>query len=173
MKQYRVALIGTGKSINNHLEALQHVSERASLVAAVDVDEDRVKAVCAQHHIPAWYTSTTAMLSAIQPDLVCIVTPPAIHTALAVECLEAGAWVYCEKPLCASLAEFDRIGAAEAKTGRYVSTVAQWRAGSAARHIKRLIQAGDMGKLLVGASATRPRSRCRHQMPQPPWSSRP
>jgi predicted dehydrogenase len=154
MKQYRMAIVGTGKSVNNHLEAVRQVEQRASLVAAVDVDEDRLKAVCAQEGIPAWYTSTTAMLSAVQPDLVCIVTPPATHASLAIECLEAGAWVYCEKPLCASLAEFDRIQAAEAKSGRYVSTVAQWRFGSAAQHVKRLIDDGEMGKPLVGLCQT-------------------
>jgi predicted dehydrogenase len=154
MRQHRVAIVGTGKSVNNHLEAIRHVGDRVSLVAAVDVDEDRVKAVCARYGIPAWYIDTAAMLSAAQPDLVCIVTPPATHAMLAIECLEAGAWVYCEKPLCASLAEFDRIQAAEAKTGRYVSTVAQWRVGSAAQHVKRLINDGEMGRLLVGTCQT-------------------
>ncbi len=149
MKHYRVAIIGTGKSVNNHLEAIHEIGERATLVAAVDVDEQRVKATCAQHGIPSAYTNASEMLSAEQPDLVCIVTPPATHTALAIDCLDAGAWVYCEKPLCASLAEFDQIQAAEHRTGRYVSTVAQWRAGSAAQHLKRLIQNGDLGKLLV------------------------
>jgi predicted dehydrogenase len=154
MEPYRVAIIGTGKSVNNHLEALQQVGERANLVAAVDVDADRLKAVCAQHNIPEAYTSATAMLSAVQPNLVCIITPPATHTALAVECLEAGAWVYCEKPLCASLTEFDRIQAAEARTGRYISAVAQWRFGSAAQHLKRLIADKAMGSPLVGVCQT-------------------
>jgi predicted dehydrogenase len=77
------------------------------------------------------------------------VTPPATHKAIVIECLEAGAWVYCEKPLCASLAEFDEITAAEQRTGRYVSTVFQWRFGSAGKHLKRLIQAEAFGKPLV------------------------
>jgi predicted dehydrogenase len=90
----------------------------------------------------------------VQPDLVHIVTPPGTHLDLAVKSLEAGAWVYCEKPLVTSLAQFDRIEDAEARTGRYVSTVFQWRFGSAARHLKRLIQAGEMGRPLVGVCQT-------------------
>ncbi len=56
----------------------------------------------------------------------------------------------CEKPLCASLAEMDRIEAAEAATGNYCSSVFQWRFGSGGRHLRRLIDAGDLGRPLVG-----------------------
>ncbi|HEX6386590.1 MAG TPA: Gfo/Idh/MocA family oxidoreductase, partial [Anaerolineae bacterium] len=79
-----------------------------------------------------------------------IVTPPGTHFPLTIDCLEAGAWVYCEKPLCASLAQFDRITQAEAASGCYVSTVFQWRFGSAPRHLKRLMEAGELGRPLVG-----------------------
>ena len=142
------------RSVGNHLRAIEAQGDRVELVAAVDLNETRLNAICEQNHIPHAYTSVTAMLAAEQPDLVSIVTPPATHRALAVECLEAGAWVYCEKPLCASLAEFDAISAAEARTGRYVSTVFQWRFGSAAKHVKRLIETQALGKPLVAVCQT-------------------
>jgi predicted dehydrogenase len=154
MKPYRIAIIGTGQSIGNHLTAVRAVGNRAELVAAVDLDEARVRAISQEHGIPHWYTDASSMLTAVQPDLVHIVTPPATHKALAIECMEAGAWVYCEKPLCASLAEFDEITEAEIRTGRYVSTVFQWRFGSAAQHMKNLIQEQALGKPLVGVCNT-------------------
>jgi len=154
MNPYRVAIIGTGAVVSSHIKALHTAGARVEIVAAVDIDEARVKAFCAEHHIPRWYTDAAEMLAATNPDLVHICTPPATHTALAIECLEAGAWVYCEKPLCASLAEFDQISAAEARTGRYVSTVFQWRFGSAGKHVKHLIETGEMGRSLVGVCQT-------------------
>src|SRR5215207_1800660 len=96
----RLAIIGTGQSVGNHLTAVRALGDRVELVAAVDTDEARVKAICAENHIPHWYTDTAAMLEAEQPDLVHIVTPSATHKDLIIPCLEAGAWVYCEKPLC-------------------------------------------------------------------------
>lgn len=153
-KTYRTAIIGTGRSVNNHLTAINMVQDRVELVAAVDIDEARVKAVCAEHDIPRWYTSVREMLAAESPDLVQIVTPPATHKALIIECLEAGAWVYCEKPLCASLAEFDEISQAEDRTGRYLSTVFQWRFGSAAKHLKHIIETQAFGRPLVGVCNT-------------------
>lgn len=149
MTKHRIAIVGTGASVGNHLKAAEALHDRVDLVAAVDIDETRVRTVSEQAHIPHWYTSVTEMLTVEKPDLVSIVTPPATHKELAVQCLEAGAWVYCEKPLCASLADFKEIEAAEQRTGRYVSTVFQWRFGSAGKHLKRLIQDEAFGKPMV------------------------
>ena len=154
MTKQRIAIVGTGASVGNHLKACVALSDRVELVAAVDIDAARVKAVCAENNIPNGYTSMTEMLAQEKPDVVCIVTPPATHKNLVIECLEAGAWVYCEKPLCASLAEFDAIDAAEERTGRYASTVFQWRFGSAGKHLKKLIAAEAFGKPLVGICNT-------------------
>lgn len=150
----RIAIIGTGAIVGSHLSAIKAAGERVELVAAVDVDEARVRAVCAENGIPRWYRDAREMLETEKPDLVQIATPPAIHKALIIDCLEAGAWVYCEKPLCASLAEFDEITRAEERTGRYVSTVFQWRFGSAAKHLKAMIGDGAMGRPLVGVCNT-------------------
>jgi predicted dehydrogenase len=130
------------------------MGERAELVAAVDVDAARVQAICTEHNIPHAYTTAAEMLTAEQPDLVHIVTPNSTHKELVVQCLEAGAWVFCEKPLCISLSEFDEIDQAEKRTGRYASTVFQWRTGSAAKHLKRLIGERVLGRLLVGVCNT-------------------
>ncbi|QPC84111.1 Gfo/Idh/MocA family oxidoreductase [Phototrophicus methaneseepsis] len=147
--KHRVAIVGTGNIITSHMRALQTSAERLELVAAVDLNEERVCQVCEQYHIPHWYTSVTTMLAEQKPDLVCILTPPATHLAIITECLEAGAWVYCEKPLCRSLAEFDAITEAENRTGRYVSTVFQWRFASVAKHIKKLVETDALGKPMV------------------------
>lgn len=150
MPPLRAALIGTGNSVGNHLVAFKKAADRVQLVAAVDIREAQVQAVCAEYGIPRAYTDVREMLDQEQPDLVAIVTPPALHKPQIIECLEAGAWVYCEKPLCASLADFDEITAAEQRTGRFVSTVFQWRFGSAARHLKSLIEKDVLGRPLVG-----------------------
>jgi predicted dehydrogenase len=152
--RHRLAIIGTGNSVNNHLEAFNAVRDRIDVVAAVDLNEARVNEVAQANGIPNVYTDVGAMLAAEKPDLVSIVTPPVTHKDLAIQCLEAGAWVYCEKPLCASLAEFDSITEAEQRTGRYVSTVFQWRFGSAGKHLKHLIHTEAFGRPLVALCNT-------------------
>jgi len=154
MTKRRIAIVGTGNSVGNHLRAISANADQLDLVAAVDLNEDRVCAVCEEHNIPNWYTNLTDMLNAEKPDIVSVITPPSTHKDISIECLEAGAWVYCEKPFCASLAELDQIQAAEERTGRYVNTVFQWRFGSAGQHLKKLIQQEAFGRPLVGVCNT-------------------
>jgi len=145
----RVAIIGTGGIAKSHIEALRSAGDKVEVMAAVDIDSGKVKQFTSDYGIPYAFTDVPSMLNTIQPRLVTIATPPGTHCALSIQSMEAGAWVLCEKPLCASLAEFDRITEAEQRTGNYTSSVFQWRFGSAGRHLKELIQSGAMGKPLL------------------------
>lgn len=151
---YRVALIGTGAIAGDHVAALQAAGSRVELVAAADTDAARVEAFAQKYQVPAWYVDPERLLRDSQPDLVLIATPPAFHADLAIASLQAGAWVLCEKPLCGSLADFDRISEAEAQTGRFVSTIFQWRFGSAVAHLKALMAEGALGKPLISHCLT-------------------
>lgn len=155
MKPRRTAIVGAGRSVSNHLAAIDALPpERLELVAVVDVDGQRAANAVAGREGAIAYTDMTTMLSAEAPDLVQIVTPPASHLDLCVEALEAGAWVLCEKPLCLSLGEFESIAAAEQATGGFVCAVAQWRYGSAAQHLRALINEGVFGRTLLGVCNT-------------------
>ena len=152
MKPRRVALIGTGAIASSHVEALAH-EPRAELIAAVDINSDAVTAFAEQHQIEP-YTDVAEMLKAEKPDLVHICTPPQLHAALSIQCMEAGAWVLCEKPLAASLREVDEVAAAEKRTGCYTSSVYQWRFGAGGGHLKNLIDGGELGRPLLGLCQT-------------------
>lgn len=152
--RHRVAIVGTGAIAGIHIQALKEMKDRVEVVAAVDVDQARVEAYSVLHGIPRSYTTLEAMLAAEQPDLVHIATPPGTHYPLSLQCLNAGAWVLCEKPLCLSLAELDRLTEAEQQTARYCSSVFQWRFGSGAQHLKHLIRQETLGRPLVGICQT-------------------
>ncbi|MFF0156664.1 Gfo/Idh/MocA family protein [Streptomyces sp. NPDC005263] len=143
----RVAVVGTGAIVSgSHLPALRAHADRTELVAAVDVDQDRLDRFreLAGGEV-AGYTSMDAMLEAVRPDLVLIGTPPSLHREQTVAALKAGAWVLCEKPLTLSLAEYDEIAAAEEASGAYASVVFQHRYGSGAVHARELITSGELG----------------------------
>ncbi len=145
----RAVIIGTGGIAKSHVNALRQAAGKVELVAAADIDSGRVEAFTSDHAIPYAFTDVGMMLETIRPRLVTIATPPSTHADLCIQSMEAGAWVLCEKPLCASLAELDRIEEAEVRTGNYTSSVFQWRFGSAGQHLKRLIEEGMLGKPLV------------------------
>ncbi len=150
MRKLKSVLVGMGGIADSHVNAARSHSDRLDLVAAMDVDEAKGRAFCDEFGIERFYGDFSRMIETEKPDLVQIAAPPQFHCDLAVQSMEAGAWVFCEKPLCASLAELDRIEAAERKTGNFCATVFQMRYGPSNRHIKAVIDSGVAGRMLVG-----------------------
>lgn len=154
-RRFRAAIVGTGGIAEEcHVPALRAMSGRVDLVAAVDIDPERLDKFQSRNGIPAGYPSLEAMLAGDKPDLVHVCTPPATHVDAVVRCLEAGAWVLVEKPPCLSLAEYDLIEAAARAGGPYASVVFQHRFGSGARHLSRLVATGELGRPLVAQCVT-------------------
>ncbi len=154
VKSYRAALIGTGAFAAAHVQAIRASAPRIELVAAVNLNEEKGREFCQIHNIPAFFVSVDVMLYHVRPDIVLICTPPNTHVPLSVMCLRAKAHVLCEKPLCGSLADFDVLQLVEKESGRFVSSVAQWRFGSAAQHLKHLIETGALGTLRLAVCHT-------------------
>lgn len=154
MQIKKSVLVGTGGIADSHVTAARSQADRLELVAAMDVDLEKGRAFCEEHGIERCYEDFTRMLEAETPDIVQIAVPPQYHCELAIQSLEAGAWVFCEKPLCASLAELDRIEAVEDRTGRYCASVFQMRYGPSNRHVKSVIDSGLLGRMLVGMCHT-------------------
>ena len=154
LKTYRAVLAGTGSIGDAHVRAVDGTHGRVQLVGAADIDAGRVAEFATRHKIPETFTDYAAMLATTKPDLVIVATPPGLHTAMCIAAMEAGAWVWCEKPLCASLADADRIAAKETETGRYTACVFQMRFASSTAHLRDLAGSGQLGRPLVAVCNT-------------------
>lgn len=155
----RTAVVGTGSiARSSHLPALQELAAGSAVevVAAVDVDAAAVRAFADEYGIPHASTDLDATLTEVRPDLVVLCTPPAVHREQSVAALGAGAFVWCEKPPCPSLADYDAVTGAEGDgdTGPYASIVFQHRFGSGARHVRALLGSGELGRPLVAHCQT-------------------
>ncbi|OMI35529.1 oxidoreductase domain-containing protein [Streptomyces sparsogenes DSM 40356] len=133
----RAAVVGTGGiARSSHLPALRTFADagEAEIVAAVDVDMDPVRAFAAGAGIPHASTDLDATPVELRSDCVVLCTPPVVHRDQTVTALTAGAWGWCEKPPCPSLADFDAIETAEkpGDAGPYASIVFQHRFGAGA-----------------------------------------
>ncbi len=153
-KIYRALLVGTGGIADAHVRAAEASQGRVQLTAAVDIDADRVRAFSDRHKLTGAYTDYAAALAAEKPDIVFIAAPPVFHASMSIAAMEAGAWVLCEKPFCASLAELDLIEAAERRTGKYASCIFQMRFASSTAHLRRLSAQGLLGRPLVAVCNT-------------------
>ncbi|WP_022873068.1 Gfo/Idh/MocA family protein [Nesterenkonia alba] len=151
----RVGLIGTGGiAVYKHLPALKAHQDRVEVVAAADVSADRLNTVADEWQIPGRYPDAESLLAAEKPDLLVVCTPPVAHRDVVIAGLQAGAWVWCEKPPMLSLAEYDEVAGYEGAAGPYASYVFQHRFGSAAQRLRRHVQEGTLGRPLVSVCHT-------------------
>ena len=79
-----------------------------------DVNEAAAKKAAAEWDIPQAFGSVEAMLQDGGVDAVSVIVPNKFHGPVAIQCLNAGKHVFCEKPpaLCAAEVE-EMIAAAE------------------------------------------------------------
>ncbi|PPK92078.1 putative dehydrogenase [Kineococcus xinjiangensis] len=150
----RVVVVGAGAiAEGGHLPALRDAGD-TEVVAIVDVDADRARGLAERWGVPASGTDLAAVLREQRPHLVCVCTPPGAHRDAVTAALDAGAWVWCEKPPALSLAEYDEMAAHEREGGPYVSYVFQQRSGSASHALRRQIALGELGRPLVAVCHT-------------------
>ncbi|NEE02233.1 Gfo/Idh/MocA family protein [Phytoactinopolyspora halotolerans] len=146
----RAAIVGTGVIAEvGHLPAVRELGHEIDLVAAVDVQPETLHQFADRWGIRGRYTALGEMLAAEAPELVIVATPPVLHREHVAEALASGAWVLCEKPPALSLAEYDQMVAGEREGGPYAPIVFQLRYGPGARHYRRLLTGGVLGRPLA------------------------
>lgn len=153
MTPLRTAVVGTGQAGQAHGRALQQATG-LRLVAAADPDADSREAFSRSFGALPTYPDLAALLRTERPEVVHLCSPPGLHADQAIACLEAGAWVMCEKPLCGSLADLDRIAEAERRSGARCAGVAQWRFSTRTQQLKGLIADGAFGRPLLALIET-------------------
>jgi predicted dehydrogenase len=144
-KLWTVAIAGCGIG-RAHIEGCRAHPHKFRLLALCDVDARRLAAVGEEFAIARRTTSFDEILRMDDVDIVVICTPPALHVAQTLAALAAGKDVVCEKPLAGSLAEIDRVIAAERQAPGRVLPVFQYRFGNGVRKAKRIIELGLAGK---------------------------
>lgn len=144
-----IGIIGIGNISRAHLAAYLEFGEEVRIVGLADIDPAKAEAARSAHGLQEArvYDEAGAMLAAKDLDLVSIATPPATHCALTVQALEAGVHVIVEKPMAPSLEECDRMLAAQHRSGRLLSVVAQNRFRDDLAQLKAVLETGKIGRV--------------------------
>jgi len=142
----RLAIIGTGGMAHTHVRFFREI-RGCTIIAAADIDRQRVEAFCAEHDIPVAYTSVAELLAGTNCDAVSIVAPDAMHAPLALQCLRAGKHVLCEKPLAVSYADTRRMLAAARRAGVVHMVNFSYRNWPCLHAVADLVHRGGLGDL--------------------------
>lgn len=144
MPRVRVAGIGAGYFSRFHLEGWREVAD-AEVVAWCDTDRVNAEAAAREFDLPRIFSDAAAMLDAVEPDLVDIVTPPASHTALVALAHARRIPVVCQKPLTPSWGESLALADAAERSGVLTVVHENVRFQPWYREAKRLLMAGTLG----------------------------
>ncbi|WP_230685007.1 Gfo/Idh/MocA family protein [Cellulomonas sp. JZ18] len=149
----RAAIVGTGAVAHLHAQAIAE-DPRVELVAVSNRGESRRTEFADRYDVPGRYATHTDLLAAEHVDLVVLCTPPDLHRQQTLDAYAAGAHVLCEKPPALSLAELDAMQAAADAAGRAFAIVFQQRTGTAAAHVRHLLDSGALGRPLLAQCQT-------------------
>jgi UDP-N-acetyl-2-amino-2-deoxyglucuronate dehydrogenase len=112
----RVALVGMGRIGRVHLKALSMV-ESAKIIGVYDLNTDLARERASDANVERVFASWQELLHDPEVQCVGILLPHDLHEQYAIEALEAGKHVVCEKPLAPTLPECDRMLDAAARSG--------------------------------------------------------
>jgi predicted dehydrogenase len=98
--------------------------------------------------IPAAFDDPGVMLQSARPQVVHLTTPPHTHKSLAIQCLQAGAHVYVEKPFTVDAAEAEEIVAMAEGLGLLVCVGHDQLFDPAWQECRRRVARGDIGDVI-------------------------
>jgi predicted dehydrogenase len=153
---YTIALIGCGRISFKHIEGFADNADRLKLIAACDPIKNRAeekekeyKKVFPNANV-AVYTDYREMLANQKPDIVTIATESGKHFEIAVDCLEAGCHVICEKPMALSTKDADEMIAVAKKNKRELAVGFQNRFNAPIQKLRTALETGRFGRILNG-----------------------
>lgn len=96
--------------VRYHIDGFQ--SAGAEIVAIADVNEAAAQRTAASQGIPRVFGDVASLLAEPGIDAVSIIVPNKFHAPLAIQSLQAGKHVFCEKPPAISAGEVEQMIAA-------------------------------------------------------------
>lgn len=145
-----VGFIGTGGRAQAHLGIVNRLQDEgiAEPVAVCDVYRPRLEAASKKTGGARMYMQHEQLLADPNVDVVCIATPDRLHAPLAIDALNAGKDVYCEKPLT-HWSQFElakKVQQAADTNRRLVQVGTQYMADENYPKVRKMIADGIIGK---------------------------
>ena len=131
------------------------LSEHADLVSVCDLDRARLEKAKVQYPEVTLYEDFEELLKDDRVDIISICLPSAMHADFAVRAMKAGKHVLVEKPLDITPERAALIEQARLETGMTCGVVHQNRFSFNMQAIKRAVDEGKIGRILLGTFAVK------------------
>ena len=152
-KKLKVGLIGLGGIMKNaHMAGYRNMTDLVEIVAICDILPEKIEVFKNQfgmQNIPS-FTDYKELIKMEGIDYVDICTPNYLHSIIAVDALNGGLHVFCEKPDAVSVEEALKMKAAAEKNNRHLMVMRNNRYRRTAQYLKKYIAEGKMGDIYCG-----------------------
>jgi scyllo-inositol 2-dehydrogenase (NADP+) len=143
----RVGIAGLGRSgWGIHAHALPSMPQQYQLAAVADIDAARCDEAKAAHGCRA-YSDVSQLVADDELDLIVVATPNRFHAEHALQALENGKHVLCEKPFGFTTADVDAMIAASQKAGVVLQPFQQRRYEPDFQKVKEICDSGLLGDI--------------------------
>lgn len=148
----RCALIGAGRIAQTYAQAFATCDD-VELVAVVDVNLDAAQKTAAGFGCPTFQTPSQLMAAGPDVDAAVICAPPNTHRDLAIQFVQHGWHVLCEKPFTIdSISARDMIAVARNRD-RVLTMASKFRYVTDVIKARELIRSGLLGEVVLWENA--------------------
>ena len=151
-----IGLIGAGAIGRSHARRIGSRIRGADIVAVYDFDAPSAAAMASVAPAARIHASAEALVQDPAVTAVLVASPAVAHAEHVLLALRAGKFVFCEKPLATTAADCLRIVRQEMEAGRRLLQLGFMRRfDDGYVTLKRLIEGGDLGEVLMVHAAHR------------------
>jgi predicted dehydrogenase len=144
----RVGVAGLGRSgWNIHAKALQQLPEQYRIVAVMDVSAERRDEAEATLNCRS-YDAFDQLVNDDEVELLVVATPNRLHSEHAIEAMQSGRHVVCEKPMALSTRDADRMIAVSKNTGKILAPFQNRRYEAHFQKVRQIVDSGLLGKII-------------------------
>ena len=147
MKKLKIALIGAGGiATHAHAPAYENM-DNVEIAGVCDIIEEKAKIMAERLGTPFWCTDYKKLFDIPELDAVDICTPNYLHSIIAVDALNRGINVFCEKPDAVSVSEAEKMKTAAEISGKVLMVMRNNRYMEISSYLKKYIEDGKMGEI--------------------------
>lgn len=142
---FKWGLIGPGRIAHNFAKGLE-MPGTGQLWAVASRDQDRAKSFADQYQAAHVYANYDELIAS-DVDAIYIATPHRYHFEQALQCLQAGKAVLCEKPLCMNTQQVQRLVDAAKENNVFLMEALWTRFQPVWSQVKQWIDSGRIGSI--------------------------
>lgn len=143
-EKIQFALIGCGRIAQRHAE---HINNKGQLAAVCDIDKNKADQLAAKYNARAYYSIEDMLKAETAVQVVSICSPNGLHASHAIQALNAGFHVLCEKPMALSVADCGEMIKAAERTNKRLFAIKQNRFNPPVVAVKNALDEGKLGKI--------------------------